>query len=73
MAANKRVEKLLDQKSKIERELRMMQENCSHSERAIKQVTLGEGCQTSTRWVCSECAAVIGYPSGYELNKFFKK
>jgi|TARA_R110000851_G_scaffold37533_1_gene96897 hypothetical protein len=72
MAANKRVEKLLDQKSKIERELRMMQENCSHSERAIKQVTLGEGCQTSTRWVCNECSAVVGYPSEVELEKYLK-
>ena len=72
MAANKRVEKLLDQKSKIERELRMMQENCSHSERAIKQVTLGEGCQTSTRWVCNECLAVVGFPSEVELKKYLK-
>lgn len=73
MAANKRVEKLLDQKSKTERELRLMQDSCMHTSRAIKQVTLGEGCQTSTRWVCDECAAVVGYPTEFELNKFLHK
>ena len=72
MAANKRVEELLNQKHKIERELRMMQENCSHTERAIKQVTLGEGCQMSTRWVCDNCSLVVGYPSEVELKKFLK-
>ena len=70
MAAKPKVEKLLNQKNKIERELRMMQEKCNHIERTIKQVTLGEGCQTSTRWVCDECASVIGYPSEVELKKY---
>jgi hypothetical protein len=72
MAANKRVEELLNQKHTIERELRMMQDKCSHTERSIKQVTLGEGCQTSTRWVCDECALVVGYPSEVELKKYLK-
>ena len=72
MAANRKVEKLLNQKSKIERELRMIQENCTHTKRTIKQVTLGEGCQTSTRWVCNECNAVVGYPSETELKKYLK-
>jgi len=73
MAANRRIEDLINQRNKIDRELRVMQSECNHIEQTIKQVTLGEGCQTSTRWVCCECAAIIGYPSGYELNKFFKK
>ena len=73
MAANRKIEDLINQRNKIDRELRVMQSDCNHNEQTIKQVTLGEGCQTSTRWVCCECAAVIGYPSGYELNKFFKK
>jgi len=49
-----------------------MQESCCHTKRTIKQVTLGEGCQTSTRWVCNECSAVIGYPSEVELKKYLK-
>jgi hypothetical protein len=72
MAANKRVEKLLDQKSKIERELRLMQDKCMHTSRTIKQVTLGEGCQTSTRWVCNGCSLVVGYPSEEELKEYLK-
>ena len=70
MAANRKVERLLNQKSKIERELREMQEKCSHPRRTIKQVTLDAGCQTSTRWVCDECASVVGYPSEVELKKY---
>ena len=70
MAANKQIEKLLSQKHKIERELKVMQESCSHTKRTIKQVTLGEGCQTSTRWICNECSAVVGYPSEVELKKY---
>ena len=73
MAANRKIEDLINQRNKIDRELRVMQNDCNHIEQTIKQVPLGEGCQTSTRWVCCECAAVIGYPSGDELNKFFKK
>ena len=70
MAAKKQVEKLLNQKNKIERELRMIQESCVHTKRTIKQVTLGKGSQTSTRWVCDQCAAVVGYPSEVEINKY---
>jgi hypothetical protein len=70
MANNRKVEKLLSQKNKIERELRNIRDNCNHSKQTIKQVILGEGCQTSTRWVCNECAAVVGYPNESELKKF---
>jgi|TARA_R110001583_G_scaffold12424_2_gene55269 hypothetical protein len=70
MANNRKVEKLLSQKNKIERELRNIRDNCNHSKQTIKQVILGEGCQTSTRWVCDECAAVVGYPNESELKKF---
>ena len=70
MATNRKVEKLLSQKNKIERELREIRENCNHTQRTIKQVTLGEGCQTSTRWVCDNCAQVVGYPTKKELKKF---
>ena len=70
MAAKRTVERLLNQKNKIERELRMIQEACVHTKQTIKQVTLGEGCQTSTRWVCNECSAVVGYPSEVELKNY---
>ena len=72
MAASRKVEKLLNQKNKIDRELRMIQETCVHTKRTIKQVTLGEGIQVSTRWVCNDCAAVVGYPTEEELKKYLK-
>ena len=70
MANNKKVEKLLDQKNKIEGELRKIRKECNHTQKTIKQIQLGEGCQTSTRWVCNNCAQVVGYPTKVELNKF---
>ncbi len=70
MSTNRKVEKLLSQKNKIERELRKIRDNCNHSKQTIKQVTLGEGSQTSTRWVCDNCAQVVGYPNESELKKF---
>ena len=72
MAANRKVEKLLSQKNKIERELREIRAKCSHTQQTIKQVLLGEGNQVSTRWVCDECAAPVGYPTQFELNKFLR-
>ena len=72
MAANKKIEELINQRNKIDRELRVMQGKCNHIEQTIKQVPLGEGCQTSTRWVCNECSAVVGYPSEVELEKYLK-
>tara|TARA_R100000008_G_scaffold66286_1_gene43293 strand:+ start:816 stop:1076 length:261 start_codon:yes stop_codon:yes gene_type:complete len=73
MTPNRKVEKLLNQKNKIDRELREIREKCNHYQQTIKQVILGEGNQVSTRWVCDECAAVVGYPTDYELNKFLRK
>jgi len=70
MANNKKVEKLLDQKNKIEGELRKIRKECNHTQKTIKQIQLGEGCQTSTRWVCNNCTQVVGYPTKDDLNKF---
>ena len=71
MAANRKVENLLNQKNKIERELRDMQLNCKHIERTIKQVS-ERNTQTVTRWVCDNCAAVVGYPSNSEIKKYLE-
>jgi len=73
MAANRKVENLLNQKHKIESELRKIRGECNHTQRAIKQVPRGEGMLTETRWVCNDCAALVGYPSQFEMDKFFNK
>ena len=71
MAANRKVEILLNQKNKIERELRDMQLNCKHIEQTIKQVSERDT-QTVTRWVCNNCAAVVGYPTDNEIKKYLE-
>ena len=73
MRANRKVENLLNQKSKIESELRKIRSKCNHTQRTIKQVPRGEGMLTDTRWVCDECKALVGYPSQFEMDKYFNK
>jgi hypothetical protein len=73
MANNRKVEKLLNQKNKIESELRKIREECSHTQRTVKQIPRGEGRQTDTRWVCDECAKTVGYPSQFDIDKFLNK
>lgn len=73
MANNRKVEKLLNQKNKIESELRKIREECGHSQRTVKQIPRGEGIQIDTRWVCNDCKAVVGYPTQFEVDKFFNK
>jgi len=73
MVNNKKVEKLLNQKNKIESELRTIRKDCNHTQKTIKQIQLGEGMLTETRWVCEDCASVVGYPSKLETNKFLNK
>ena len=73
MSTNRKVQKLLNQKNKIESELRNIRDKCTHTKRTIKQVSRGEGMQTETRWVCDECSTLLGYPSEFDINKFLNK
>jgi hypothetical protein len=73
MANNKKGENLLSQKNKIESELREIRKECNHTQKTIKQIQLGEGCQTSTRWVCDDCKLVVGYPPKLEIDIFLNK
>ena len=70
MAANKQVNKLLEQKKQIERELKAIRDVCMHSSQSLKQVHIREGSQSDTRWVCNECELIQGYPTTIELSKF---
>jgi hypothetical protein len=73
MANNKKVEKLLDQKNKIEGELRKIRKECNHTQITIKQIQLGEGMLTDTRWVCDDCKSIVGYPPKLEIDIFLNK
>jgi len=73
MTTNRKVDKLLNQKNKIESELRKIREECNHAQRTVKQIPRGEGRQTDTRWVCDECTKIVGYPSQFDIDKFLNK
>ena len=73
MANNKKVEKLLDQKNKIEGELRKIRKECNHTQRTIKQIQLGEGMLTDTMWVCDDCKSIVWYPPKLEIDIFLNK
>tara|TARA_R110000796_G_scaffold247855_1_gene373862 strand:- start:228 stop:455 length:228 start_codon:yes stop_codon:yes gene_type:complete len=70
MAANRTVNKLLDQKRQIEQELKSIRSECTHGSQAIKQVHVREGSQVDARWVCDECGSIQRHPNKVELDNF---
>ena len=70
-ANRRRVDKLLSDKWKIERELEQIQANCKHENTVIKQVT--DGTSSSPRHVCESCGRPLGYLSPKEAQKFLEK
>jgi hypothetical protein len=59
------VNKLLGDKTKIEKEIEQIQSDCSHKSKSLKQT------QRDIRWHCDECKQVLGYASQPDLDKFF--
>ena len=70
-ANRRRVDKLLSDKWKIERELEQIQAECKHSKQVIKQVA--DGTSSSPRHVCESCGRPLGYLSPDEAKKFLEK
>ena len=63
-----RVAKLLDKKRDIEKQIDKIQSDCNHSNKVIKQVQIRNSFET--RWTCTDCDNVLGYPTEFELNKY---
>jgi peptidoglycan hydrolase CwlO-like protein len=59
------VDKLLNNKKEIEKEIEQIQSDCSHTLKSLKQT------QRDIRWHCDECKQVLGYASQPDLDKFF--
>jgi hypothetical protein len=70
-ANRKKVEKLLSDKWKIERDLEKIQAECKHSKQVIKQVA--DGSSFTIRHVCESCGSILGYPSTKEIQNFLQK
>jgi len=70
-AKRKRVDKLLSDKWKIERELEQIQANCKHENTVIKQVT--DETSSLPRHVCESCGRPLGYLSPEQAKDFLEK
>ena len=65
------VEKLLDNKRSIEKQIDTIQSACNHKKKVIKMVHIGS--MHEVRWVCEDCSIKLGWPSASESDKFLGK
>ena len=70
-AKKRKVEKLLSDKWKIEKELEQIQAECKHSKQVIKQVA--DATSSSYRHVCESCGRPLGYLSPEQAKDFLEK
>jgi len=68
MDANRRVDKLLDNRSKIDKEIYQIQSECNHKTKTLRM--LPEGSFHEVRWVCEDCRKKLGWPQKHELDVF---
>ena len=69
-ANRKKVDQLLSDKWKIEKELEQIQAECKHSKQVIKQVA--DESSFTIRHVCESCGRILGWPSQQEQKDFLK-
>jgi len=70
MDANE-VEKLLNNKRSIDKQIDAIQSACSHKNKVIRMVHIGS--THEVRWVCEDCSIKLGWPTASETNKFLGK
>jgi len=74
MDTQHKIQKLLDQKRKVEKDIEKIQKDCNHTSKHIRFVYLNpQSQQTSIRWVCEGCKKTLHIPSEFEIKKFLKK
>ena len=61
------VDKLLNNKKEIEKEIEQIQSDCSHECQSLKQN------QSEVRWHCDECKQPLKHASTLDLDKFFNR
>ena len=65
------VEKLLDNKRSIDKQIDTIQSACNHNNKVIKMVHIGS--MHEVRWVCEDCSIKLGWPTASESDKFLGK
>jgi RNase P subunit RPR2 len=69
-----KVEGLFSARRKIEKEIEIIQKNCNHPTKSIKQIQ--ERLDTPTmviRWICDSCSRIIGIPNNKDIQNYLKK
>jgi hypothetical protein len=69
-----KVEGLFSARRKIEKEIEIIQKNCNHPTKSIKQIQ--ERLDTPTmviRWICDSCSRIIGIPNNKYIQNYLKK
>lgn len=71
MATNRKVESLLTRKRDVERELKVIRDECTHEIKVIRLIPINlSQTQVEIKWVCEGCDQTLGYPKEIEVNKF---
>ena len=65
------VEKLLNNKRSIEKQIDTIQSACNHKNKVIKMVHIGS--MHEVRWVCEDCSIKLGWPTAAASHKFLGK
>jgi len=60
---------LLNKISECQRELKKIQDSCTHQKKDIKFIDYQRG----VRYVCQNCKLVLGWPSKEEVDKWSNK
>lgn len=64
-----KADKLINKIAECQRELKKLQDSCTHLQKEVKFVNSKEG----VRWVCKECKALLGWPTQFHVDKWSHK
>ena len=68
------IQKLLEKKKRVEKDIEKVQKECNHTSKNVKFVFLNpDSQQTSIRWVCDVCQKTLHIPTELEIKKFISK
>jgi len=64
-----KADNLINKISEYQRELKDVQDNCSHPAKDIRFIDYQRG----VRYVCKECKLILGWPTKDEVDKWSSK
>jgi len=74
MAKSKKVASLLEKKRIISKEIKDLQNKCTHFNKFVKSIKENEASSTTViRRVCGDCDKVIGIPTQQEIFNYLQQ